>query len=57
MYLNKNQEKAIDIALDALDFGIRNGIQEDDSRFATDILVDMIEKNRKRKGEYLEPNQ
>lgn len=45
MYLNKKQKKAISIALDALNMGLVNGIQSDDSGFAYDTLLEMLCKN------------
>lgn len=58
MYLNKNQKKAILIALDALNMGCVNGIQGDDSGFAYDILSEMLEKsNRTHKNDKMELRQ
>lgn len=50
MYLNNNQIKAIEIALDALDMCIRQDIDPKKSEFATDILVDMKKKDRENKA-------
>lgn len=49
MYLNKNQVKAIEISLEALDMCLRNDIDPEKSEFATDVLVDMKRKDREYK--------
>lgn len=58
MYLSKKQEKSIIIALDALDAGLRVGIQEEDSQFARDTLCEMLDKGRaeRKKRERLNKN-
>jgi hypothetical protein len=48
-YLNKNQVKAIEIALDALDMCLKQDIDPEKSEFATDILTDMKRKDREYK--------
>ena len=49
MYLNKDQEKALDIALDALGYGIQSDVQGEESFFATRIISDMMDKSNKEK--------
>lgn len=49
MYLNKKQIEAIDIALEALDYGLRCDVQQEQSSFAIDVLCEMKKKDREMK--------
>lgn len=50
MYLSKNQIKALEFALEALDYGLRCDIQQDESTFATDVISKMLYSARIRKN-------
>lgn len=49
MYLSKKQVKALEVALEALDYGLRCDIQQEESTFATDVIGEMLRKSRAQK--------
>lgn len=49
MYLSKKQIKALEIAMEALDFGLTNNVQTEDSAYAADTICDMLIKDREQK--------
>ena len=48
MYLSKKRIKALETAIEALEFGTSNNIQAEESSFAIDIILDMLQKAGKR---------
>lgn len=42
MYLSAKRIKALNIALEALEFGTQNNVQPDDSAFAFDVITEMV---------------
>lgn len=49
MYLNRKEKVALELALDALEYGIQNDLQAEESGKAIDVICQMLNKDKQRR--------